>query len=113
MNFNGYTTIALGLIQIHIIHKNGYKENMKFELFQFAHNMLRKQFRVLILKWLLSSLKEPSRRERERRGKEGKMRGTGTLSKAWKTIISGQSDFLGQKFNKLGKQFRQCGRRNF
>jgi hypothetical protein len=65
------------------------------------------------LKWLLSSLKEPSRRERERRGKEGKMRGTGTLSKAWKTIISGQSDFFGQKFNKLGKQFRQCGRRKF
>jgi len=46
MNFNGYTTIPLGLIQIHIIHKNGYKENMKFELFQFAHNMLRKQFRL-------------------------------------------------------------------
>ncbi len=32
MNFNGYTTIPLGLLQIHIIHKNGHKENMKFEL---------------------------------------------------------------------------------
>jgi hypothetical protein len=64
------------------------------------------------LKWLLSSLKEPSRRERER-GKEGKMRGTGALSKAWKTITSGQSDSLGQKFNKLGKQFRQWDRRKF
>jgi hypothetical protein len=61
------------------------------------------------LKWLLSSLKEPSRRERERerererRGKEGRMRGVGALSKAWKTIISGQSESLEQKINKLGK----------
>ncbi len=47
MNFNRYTT-PLGLLQIHIIHKNGHKENMKFnsETFQFAHNMLRKQFRA-------------------------------------------------------------------
>jgi hypothetical protein len=41
------------------------------------------------------------------------MRDARALSKAWKTIISGQSDFLGQKFNKLGKQFRQWGRRKF
>jgi hypothetical protein len=39
------------------------------------------------------------------------MRGAGALSKGWKTIISGQSDFLGQKFKKLGKQFRQWGRK--
>jgi hypothetical protein len=58
------------------------------------------------LKWLLSSLKEPSRRERERereREKRKGMRGVGALSKAWKTIISGQSESLEQKINKLGK----------
>jgi hypothetical protein len=52
-------------------------------------------------------------REREKRGKEGKMKGGVALSKAWKTVISEQSDFVGQKFNKLGKQFRQWGRRIF
>jgi len=60
------------------------------------------------------AIKEREReRERERRGKEGKMRGTGALSKAWKTIISGQSDFLGQKFNKLGKQIQAMWQKKF
>lgn len=35
-------------------------------------------------------------RERERRGKEGRMRGVEALRKAWKTIISGQSNKLGK-----------------
>jgi hypothetical protein len=46
---------------------------MKFELFQFAHYVEKTIYsRVLILKWLLSSLKEPSRREEREREEERK-----------------------------------------
>jgi hypothetical protein len=43
MNFHGWTSIKLGWLQIHLIHKNGFKENMKFEVktFQLALNMFQ------------------------------------------------------------------------
>jgi hypothetical protein len=43
MNFHGWTSIQLGCLQIHFIHKNGSKENKKFEVktFQFALNMFQ------------------------------------------------------------------------
>jgi len=43
INFHGWTFVPLRWLQIHIIHKNGWKENMNCELktFQFALNMLK------------------------------------------------------------------------
>jgi len=43
MNFHGWTSIPLGWIQIHLIHKNGFKEKKIFEVktFQFALNMFQ------------------------------------------------------------------------
>jgi hypothetical protein len=98
INFHGWTFVPLRWLQIHIIHKNGWKENMNCELktFQFALNMLK-----FNLEGSLNFERAPLKLQRAIKSKEKKRKGR---EKSW--VGGGDQGgliFLGRSFSRPEK----------